>query len=75
MLAISVDKMAIQFVFVTKTRITPASTVVFVDTWQETVSIVAEDVDEVEVLIEEADIEDELKLEEGEVKMLNLRRK
>ncbi len=46
----------------------------FVDTWHETVA--AEDVEEeVAILVEEAEVEDELNLEEGEVKMPSWLRK
>ncbi len=48
----------------------------YVDTWQEIVSIAAEDVEEeVEIKVEEAEVEDELKQEEGEVRMLSWLRK
>ncbi len=80
-LTIFVDKMAIQYVFAIRIQTTPASIVVYEDTWLETVSIMAEDEvsmtirEEVEILVEEAEVEDELALEEGEVTMPNWIRK
>ncbi len=75
LLAISVDKMAILFDSVIRTRTTAALIVVFVDISPEIASIVAEDVEEaVEISIEEAEVEDELNLKEGEVMMHRKRR-
>ncbi len=71
-----VDKMAIQYGSVIKIQTTPVSIVAYVDTWLETVSIVAEEVEEeAEIMVEEAEVEDELNLEEGEVMMLSWLRK
>ncbi len=68
-------KLVIQFGSAIKTPTMPASIVDNEDTWLETVSIMAEDEvtieDEAEVLVGEAEVEDELVLEEREVKMVS----
>ncbi len=76
----TVDRMVIQYGFVIRILTTPVSIVVCEDTWLETASIMAEDEvaigEEAEAMVEGAEVEDELALEEREMEMPNwLRRR